>query len=68
MLDITLSFKDLLVPARLIVDFRIISFVLNSIGHIQFYNIYTNNLLYIILYNIVYYIILLKSKIKRKLK
>jgi len=68
MLDITLSFKDLLVPARLIVDFRIISFVLNSIGHIQFYNIYTNNLLYIILYNIVYYIILLKSNIKRKLK
>jgi len=58
MLDITLSFKDLLVPARLIVDFRIISFVLNSIGHIQFYNIYTNNLLFIILYNIVYYIIL----------
>jgi len=46
MLDIA-SFKALLIPARFIVDLRIINFVLNSsTGHIQFYNIYTNNLLY----------------------
>ena len=44
MLDVA-SFKTLLIPARFIVDLRI-NFVLNSTGHIQFYNIYTNNLLY----------------------
>ena len=40
MLVVASSSKDLLVPARLSVDFRTVNFVLNSTGHIQFYNIY----------------------------
>jgi len=40
--------KDLLILARFIIDLRTVNFILNSTRthYIQFYNIYTNNLLY----------------------
>ena len=60
-ISINFHIPSLLVPVRLIVDLKI-SFVLNSTGHIQFYNVYTNNLLYSVRK------ILLKNNTKRKLE